>query len=300
MSKPADEQRLRAAVQAGDRAADLSGCDFTQMRFTSLRLPGGNFTAANLSAADLSGAYLSDANFQAATLTKARLVLVDFRRANLVGANLSSAQLNSAILTGANLSGANLSRASLVRARLEGADLTGANLARADLRGALGLTVEQITAAKQSETAIFDERQLASLNRQGDIAVARHGKPKKTRNLKYQLDLSFRDPKPTFGDLFVICGDVHPDFPPQGNFSFAQLASLGIEQTDDYFAVCKEGEPVIWIFPLIRGEVVYHHHGPFDGLRLKLDRPSYKKHWEPCVAHFQEVLRDHIVPPNDP
>jgi len=299
MSDPAAEQKFRAAVQAASPAADLSGADLNRLRFTSMRLPGGNFSAANLSAADLSGAYLSDASFQAATLTKARLALVDFRRANLAGANLSGADLNSAILTGANLTGANLSRASLVRARLEGADLQGANLDRADLRGAQGLTPEQIAAAKKNEKAIFDERQLASLNRQGDIAVARHGKPKKARPQKYQLDLSFRDPKPTFGDLFAMCGDLHPDYPPQGDFPFAQLASLGIEQTDDYFAVCQRGEPAIWIFPLIRGEVVQHHAGPFDGLRLKLDRPSVKKHWEPCVARFQEVLRDHIVQRNE-
>lgn len=297
MADPNHELKLRTAVQAGDAAADFSSCELTKVRFTSLRLPGGKFAGADLSGADLSGAYLSDAVLEQASLKKTRLVLADLRRANLVAADLTGADLSSAILSGAKLMGANLSRANLVKARLDGVDLTGANLQKADLRGAQGLSAEQIATAKNSDQAIFDERMLASLKREGNIETARHGTPKKVRPSKYEIDLLFRDPKPTFGDLFAICGREHPDFPPQGNFPFADLAALGIEQTDDYFAICSRGEPAIWIFPLIKGRVVEHHQGPYDGLRLKLDRPSQKKHWEPTLARFREVLQEWIREP---
>ena len=297
MSNPDHEQRLRAAVRAGDASADFAGCDLTKVRFTSLRLPGGKFAGADLSGADLAGAYLSDAHLQQAVLKKTQLRLADLRRANFTAADLSGADLQAAVLTGAKLAGANLSRASLVKARLDGADLTGANLSRTDLRGAQGLTAEQVAAAKNSDQAIFDERMLDSLNRAGNVDTARHGTPKKVRPSKYEIDLLFRDPKPTFGDLFALCGRVHPDFPPTGNFPFAELASLGIEQTDDYFAICRRGEPAIWIFPLVKGRVVEHHRGPYDGLRLKLDRPSQKGSWETCVIRFREVLHDWINQP---
>jgi hypothetical protein len=296
MANPDHDQRLRAAVQAGT-AADFSGCDLTKLRFSSLRMPGGNFATADLSGADLSGAYLSDAVLQNASLKKTQLGLADLRRANLAGADLSGADLHAAVLTGANLAGANLSKTSLVKARLDGADLTGANLSRTDLRGAIGLTAEQIATTQNSEQAIFDERMLVSLQRAGNSETARHGAPKKVRASKYEVDLLFREPKPTFGDLFLICGREHPDFPPQGDFPFAELAAFGIEQTDDYFAVCNRGDPAIWIFPLVKGRVVEHHRGPYDGLRLKLDRPSQKKQWEPCLARFREVLQEWLIEP---
>lgn len=294
MAHPEHEQKLYATVQDADRNADLSGCDLSKSRFTSLRLPGGNFTNANLSGADFSGAYLSEANLQQAVLKKARLVFADLRRANLTGADLTGADLNGVVLSGGSLAGANLTRALLVKTRLDGVDFTGANLDRTDLRGAIGITAEQIARATRSEKAVFDEKQLTSLQRTGDTQVARHGIPQKVRAKKYEVDLLFRDPKPTFGDLFVICGEEHPEFPPQGDFPFGKLANLKIEQTEDYFAVCVDHDPAIWIFPLIKGRVVEHHHGPYDGLRLSLDRPRLKKHWEPCLQRFREVLRDHL------
>jgi hypothetical protein len=106
-----------------------------------------------------------------------------------------------------------------------------------------------------------------------------------------QLDLSFSGAKPSFGDLFQICGDTHPRFPPSGHFDFQSLADLGIEQVDDYFAVTDDGDPVIWIFPLVGGEVVDHHPGPFDGLRLELGDPDQEERFQTCVTRFQEALK---------
>ena len=97
--------------------------------------------------------------------------------------------------------------------------------------------------------------------------------------------------KPTLGDIFLICGDEHPHFPPTSDYGFAELADLGIEQTDDYFALCIDGDPAVWIFPLVRGQVVQHHPGPYDGLRLVADDPQCRKLWSRCVARFEKGLR---------
>src|SRR5262249_28203891 len=155
-----------------------------------------------------------------------------------------------AVLTGANLAQANLSCCRLVKARLDGADLTGADLNGADLRGVRGLTVEQLDAATNSSTAILDEGMLTRLGRTGNQTAARHGPPGWERPSAQEVDLLFTTVKPTFGDVFLICGDEHPHFPPTSGYGFAELADLGIEQMDDYFALCVDGDPAVWIFPL--------------------------------------------------
>ncbi|PSL46846.1 hypothetical protein CLV51_103831 [Chitinophaga niastensis] len=77
--------------------------------------------------------------------------------------------------------------------------------------------------------------------------------------------------KPRFGELFLITGEEHPKFPPRNN-AFAQLAKLGFEQLDDFFGILnseEEGDDVlIWLFPMINGEEVFHNSGPFDAIRL--------------------------------
>ncbi|CAL1516906.1 hypothetical protein [Chitinophaga sp. MM2321] len=77
--------------------------------------------------------------------------------------------------------------------------------------------------------------------------------------------------KPRFGELFLITGEEHPKFPPR-NKAFEQLAPLGFEQLDDFFGILngeEEGDDVlIWLFPMINGEEVFHNSGPFDSIRL--------------------------------
>src|SRR5262249_28066861 len=86
------------------------------------------------------------------------------------------------------------------------------------------------------------------------------------------VDITFADPRPSFGDLFLICGTPHRRFRPTGNFRFERLADLQFEQVDDYFGIrslTDEGTDVpVWLYPLVDGEPVDHHHGPFDGVRL--------------------------------
>ena len=86
------------------------------------------------------------------------------------------------------------------------------------------------------------------------------------------VDLLFGDDRPGFGDLFAICGYENPNFPPSGRFDFKQFEDLQFSQVDDYFGVqtiSGEGDDVaVWLFPLVDGEIVHHHPGPFDGIRL--------------------------------
>lgn len=111
------------------------------------------------------------------------------------------------------------------------------------------------------------------------------------------MDVAFADPRPTFGDLFRICGVSHPSFPPTGEFGFERLADLQFTQVDDYFgvrALGDEGDDVpIWLYPLARGKPVHHHPGPFDGVRLEyniLRNPIRRaEHYLLCVAGFAGV-----------
>ncbi|MEM8764675.1 MAG: hypothetical protein AAGD88_12725 [Bacteroidota bacterium] len=85
------------------------------------------------------------------------------------------------------------------------------------------------------------------------------------------IDFEFNSDKPTFGDLFLIVGFEHPSFLPNSR-EFEKLTVFEFEQVDDYFGIKNEtdnGTDVkIWLFPIIHGEEVYHHNGPFDAIRI--------------------------------
>ena len=87
-----------------------------------------------------------------------------------------------------------------------------------------------------------------------------------------EIDFTFSGVGPEIGDLFTVCGYVNPNFPPKGKFNFESLLRYNISQIDDYFGVLPEdqkGDDVsVWLYPTISGEVVDHHPGPFNGLRL--------------------------------
>ena len=291
MANSEHERRLREAVQAKDVGADLSGCDLSGILFSSIRIAGAVLRGADMQRADLSGGYFRGCDLREANCAKSRITTSDFREANLAGADLSAADWTGAVLTGANLAGANLSRAKLVKARLEEADLTGANLNGTDLRGVQGLMPEQFDSAKNGDKAILDERTLTSLRLCGDQKIARQGKPARKRATPQQVDLMFMHVKPCIGDLLLLCGFENTDLPASGDYGFTELADLGIEQVDDYFALCVDGNPAVWIFPLVRGHVVDHHPGPYDGLRLTADDSRHKRLWSKCVARFASELR---------
>lgn len=85
------------------------------------------------------------------------------------------------------------------------------------------------------------------------------------------IDFRFAKEKPRFGELFLITGEEHPKFPPR-NKNFATLAPLGFEQLDDFFGILNNedtGDDVlVWLFPMLNGEEVFHNSGPFDAIRL--------------------------------
>ena len=90
-----------------------------------------------------------------------------------------------------------------------------------------------------------------------------------------EVDLIFETEGPSFGDVVTICGYENADFPPSGRFNFHQFEDLQFSQIDDYFGVrnlSEEGDDVIiWLYPMVGGDIVDHNPGPFDGLRLNYD-----------------------------
>lgn len=87
------------------------------------------------------------------------------------------------------------------------------------------------------------------------------------------IDIAFGEPRPSFGDLFCVCGHSHPSFPPTDSVDISALADLQFDQVDDYFGTPslgdEGGDVVVWLFPLVDGEAVHHHPGPFEGIRLE-------------------------------
>jgi hypothetical protein len=106
------------------------------------------------------------------------------------------------------------------------------------------------------------------------------------------VDYVFIGDKPLFGDLFEVCGYVNPNFPPTGKFKFSDLEGLQFSQVDDYFGVrslSDEGDDVVvWLYPIVEDEVVHHHPGPFDGMRIDynvLRNPNHRN------AHFIKICQ---------
>lgn len=86
------------------------------------------------------------------------------------------------------------------------------------------------------------------------------------------VDLVFNGDGPLLGDLILLSGDEHPTFPPTKRFAFRELAHLGFQQVDDYFGIPSETDEgddvVVWLFPVVDGETVDHHPGPYSAMRL--------------------------------
>lgn len=277
------------ALRTGDTNMSLAGLDLRKSLKSCARLNDFDMSRTDFRDSDLGGAHLRNANLSGCNLARVNMSYSDLRNGNLTGANLTRANLRDATMVAANLSNANLTDACLVKSRLEGACLIGADLTRTDLRGAKGLTSEQLGVAKNAEQAVLDERMRATLGLSAGLSEARHGIPRPpSKRTKPFADFLF-EVKPSFGDLFLMCGYDHPRFARTGEFGFENIASLGIEQFDDYFAICKDGDPVIWIYPLLNGQVMEHHPGPFDGIRVELAR-GRKTFWSKCVSRIAEKL----------
>jgi hypothetical protein len=118
-------------------------CDLTFLVATGAALERLSFQFCNLSYSNLSESNLSGADMQ--------------------GADLSGAWLCKSNLTRANLNMADLPYASFKQANLENASLKSANIKSADFREAKGLSLEQISATRNWQSAKFDSEFLVKL-----------------------------------------------------------------------------------------------------------------------------------------
>ncbi|BDA75854.1 hypothetical protein CAL7716_100200 (plasmid) [Calothrix sp. PCC 7716] len=108
---------------------------------------------AELGTANLCYAILRDANLSNALLRHADLRYAHLNGTNLTGTNLTAANLDGTSFIGANLSGAFLNGANLKGTHFGDALLHGANFTEVK-----NLTIQQIKAAKNCETAKYDPK----------------------------------------------------------------------------------------------------------------------------------------------
>src|SRR5262249_24585638 len=96
------------------------------------------------------------------------------------------------------------------------------------------------------------------------------------------------------GDLLLLCGESNARFLPSGKFAFERLSDLQFTQVDDYFGVpslADDGtDVVVWLYPIVRGEPVERHRGPYDAFRLDfnvLRNPErHQRHYLRCVEEM--------------
>lgn len=169
--------RFAAAARAFLALSDLRYAD----------LLGADLKSADLRGSDLSGASLVGARLPNADLRKARANGVPVgdtasgenndalfcSRTSFVAANLRYARMNGGDFREAAFDGALLQGATFGRARVTRATFTGADLDDADFRGAIGLTVDQVLAAKHVD-ALYDSTLLAALKARSPARFAKY------------------------------------------------------------------------------------------------------------------------------
>lgn len=127
-----------------------------------VKLTGANLNYANvfnsaLIDVDLENARLNQTNFENCNMNQSLLRKSYANGAIFKDTYLIKANFEKAFLIKANFTNAFLMEANLQHAYLTGADFTNANLYKTDFRGAKGLTIETLAAAKTLYLAKFDE-----------------------------------------------------------------------------------------------------------------------------------------------
>lgn len=111
------------------------------------------------------------------------------------------------------------------------------------------------------------------------------------------IDFKFKNDKPTFGDLFLICGYGNPDFPANSK-EFEKLSEIGFGQVDDYFGIKnqteKGGDVLVWLFPIINNEVVHHNEGPFDAVRISYVVVRNKKKKAELIEGIYKSFKENL------
>ena len=127
-----------------------------------------------------------------------------------------------------------------------------------------------------------------------------HLPPEKMLYEGVAVDVLFGEPRPSFGDLVLICGGgPHPGHPPSGSPGFDRLSDLQFSPVGDFFGVrslADDGTDVaVWLYPLVDGGAVHRHEGPYDGVRLSynvLRNPvRFARHYLQCVRSFSGLGR---------
>jgi uncharacterized protein YjbI with pentapeptide repeats len=156
----------RAFLALSDlRYADLLGADLKSADLRGSDLSGASLVGALLSNADLrkaraNGVLVGDTASTVGTVKNDDALFCS--RTSFAAANLRYARMNSGDFREAVFDGALLQGATFGRARVTRATFTGADLDDADFRGAVGLTADQVLAAKHVD-ALYDSTLLAAL-----------------------------------------------------------------------------------------------------------------------------------------
>ena len=159
-----ERDRLKAEVAALRArrevpAFGIQGTFFSELDsrvLTGQSLEGLSMERDDLRGLGLAGKLLRGSSFARADLQAANLARADLREVNFERSNLRDAELSAADLTGANMRWSTLGGANLERATLDNTDLQ-----HADLRQVEGLSCEQLTRARNWESA-FRDKGLAS------------------------------------------------------------------------------------------------------------------------------------------
>jgi uncharacterized protein YjbI with pentapeptide repeats len=123
--------RQASFVAAKGRAANLSGCDLTELRAGE----GCDLEGSNLSQTKADGSLWQDANLSNCDLSYASLARADFSRATLDQANLHAIDASQAIFIKASLKQARVTQANLFESLFERAHLQGTNFSGSNLYG---------------------------------------------------------------------------------------------------------------------------------------------------------------------
>jgi uncharacterized protein YjbI with pentapeptide repeats len=141
---------------------NLVNCYLAKTNLTEINLTKSNLNSANLASSIMAGSVMVDTRLNQTNFENANLNNAILRGAFASGANFKDAYLIKANFKNSFLIKANFTNAFLMEADLRGCHLTGtefkdANLYKADLRGAMGLTVEQLSEAKSLYLAQMDD-----------------------------------------------------------------------------------------------------------------------------------------------
>lgn len=153
------------------RRASASAVNLSGARLNRVDATEANFVGANLSHCEISGAKFLGVNLSKATCKDAiingtefvgsNLASTDFRDSNLqdslfVGASLEGADLRRCVLKRTSFESANLTNANFRHARFGHAVLVGAKITRANFRDVITLSCDELTQARDWQTAYRD------------------------------------------------------------------------------------------------------------------------------------------------